>query len=386
MANLKLDNVRKTFGPTVIIPGANLEVRDGEFVVFVGPSGCGKSTLLRMIAGLEEVSSGDIYIDDAAVTHKAAADRGVAMVFQSYALYPHMTVRENLCFGLENMRMERREIDDRVGRAARLLQIESYLERRPGQLSGGQRQRVAIGRAITRDPKIFLFDEPLSNLDAELRVLMRAEISKLHARLGNTMIYVTHDQVEAMTMADRIVVLRGGVIEQVGPPLELYNRPRNRFVAGFIGSPRMNFVPGTVTRVDGAEFDVESDGYGLLTLPLDGRELKVAQKLTLGVRPEDLEPADPGEPAWSLVVDVNEQHGSSTYLHCVPPNSGDDALLLHVPGQILQRQGHVLHVRPTVGRWHVFDEQGIRIGGRSEVPDAMPSDANATNAVAEVCG
>ncbi|MET3857271.1 ABC-type sugar transport system ATPase subunit [Rhizobium sp. OAE497] len=240
MANLVLENVRKSFGALEVIPSINLDIKDGEFVVFVGPSGCGKSTLLRMIAGLEETTGGDIRIDGGSVIDTPAADRGVAMVFQSYALYPHMTVRQNLSFGLENIHMPKEEINKRVEAAGRLLQIDTLLERRPRQLSGGQRQRVAIGRAITRDPKIFLFDEPLSNLDAELRVLMRVEITKLHERLGNTMIYVTHDQIEAMTMADKIVVLRKGVVEQVGAPLELYNKPRNTFVAGFIGSPRMN--------------------------------------------------------------------------------------------------------------------------------------------------
>ena len=295
MADLVLEKLNKTFGTAEVIPNVDLQINDGEFVVFVGPSGCGKSTLLRMIAGLEESTSGDIRIDDKSVIRTPAADRGVAMVFQSYALYPHMTVRENLSFGLENIRMKKDEIQRRVNEAARLLQIDQLLDRQPRQLSGGQRQRVAIGRAITRDPKIFLFDEPLSNLDAELRVFMRLEITRLHDRLGNTMIYVTHDQVEAMTMADKIVVLRKGVIEQVGAPLELYNRPCNTFVAGFIGSPRMNFVEGAITAVDGDTFTFQGKGLDPLRLPVRGMDLQPTEAVTFGIRPEDLEPAAGGE-------------------------------------------------------------------------------------------
>src|ERR1700688_4308850 len=246
MAGLQLKQVAKRYGATTVIHSVDLEVKDGEFVVFVGPSGCGKSTLLRMIAGLESVSEGDILIDGTNVNNVSAAQRGLAMVFQSYALYPHMTVYQNLAFGLENLRAPRAEIETKVQAAARMLKLDTLLDRRPTQLSGGQRQRVAIGRCIVRDPTIFLFDEPLSNLDAELRVQMRTEISGLHDRLGTTMVYVTHDQVEAMTMADKIVVLRAGRIEQVGSPLALYNNPCNRFVAGFIGSPQMNFLEARV--------------------------------------------------------------------------------------------------------------------------------------------
>ncbi len=249
MASLQLRNVVKRYGTTTVIPGIDLDIEDGEFVVFVGPSGCGKSTLLRMISGLEEVTDGDLTIDGRRVNDVSAAQRGLAMVFQSYALYPHMTVYQNLAFGLENLRMPRAEIETKVGEAARMLKLDALLERRPTQLSGGQRQRVAIGRAIVRNPTIFLFDEPLSNLDAELRVQMRSEITGLHDRLKTTMIYVTHDQVEAMTMADKIVVLRSGRIEQVGAPLDLYNCPHNRFVAGFIGSPQMNFLKARITSV-----------------------------------------------------------------------------------------------------------------------------------------
>ncbi len=242
MANLKLIDIKKSYGKTQVIHGVNLEVLDGEFCVLVGPSGCGKSTLLRMIAGLEAISDGSILIDENKVNNISAAKRGLAMVFQSYALYPHMSVRQNLAFGLENLKLDKTEIEKRIQEAARLLRMEEYLKRRPGQLSGGQMQRVAIGRAIVREPSIYLFDEPLSNLDAELRVATRVELKALHKRLGNTMVYVTHDQVEAMTMADKIVVLNEGIIEQVGAPLELYNKPANTFDAGFIGSPKMNFI------------------------------------------------------------------------------------------------------------------------------------------------
>src|SRR5687767_14061879 len=247
MSAIELKGVRKSFQSLEVVHGIDLKVDDGAFTVFVGPSGCGKSTLLRMIAGLEELSGGEIHIDGARCDHLLPAARGMAMVFQSYALYPHMSVEQNLRFGLENFRVPRTMIDARVKVAAEILQIGHLLKRRPNQLSGGQSQRVAIGRAIVKEPKVFLFDEPLSNLDAELRVKMRSEIASLHRRLGATMIFVTHDQVEAMTMADRIVVLREGVIEQAGSPIELYARPANQFVAGFLGAPQMNFFAGNVT-------------------------------------------------------------------------------------------------------------------------------------------
>jgi ABC-type sugar transport system ATPase subunit len=359
MASLTLEGLAKTFGAVEVIRDANLEVRDGEFVVFVGPSGCGKSTLLRLIAGLEEASAGDIRIDGESVARTPAADRGVAMVFQSYALYPHMTVRENLSFGLENMRMKKAQVAERVDHAARLLQIDQLLERKPRQLSGGQRQRVAIGRAITRNPRIFLFDEPLSNLDAELRVLMRLEITRLHKRLGNTTIYVTHDQVEAMTMADRIVVLRAGVIEQVGAPLELYNRPRNRFVAGFIGSPRMNFIPGRVMLLTDDAFTLDCPGLGPLELPREARDLRMEQAVILGVRPEHFELAPEDAGAWPVKVELVDQHGSNTFLHCSAP--GHTELLVHMAGQSAVRVGESVHVRPAAGQFHLFMPDGHRI-------------------------
>ncbi len=360
MAKLHLENLNKSFGVVEVIPKVNLSIDDGEFVVFVGPSGCGKSTLLRLIAGLEDVTGGDIRIDDISVVDVPAADRGVAMVFQSYALYPHMTVRQNLSFGLENIRMPKPEIENRVETAASLLQIDTLLDRRPKQLSGGQRQRVAIGRAITRDPKIFLFDEPLSNLDAELRVLMRIEITKLHERLGNTMIYVTHDQIEAMTMADKIVVLRDGVIEQVGAPLELYNRPQNEFVAGFIGSPRMNFVSGMLRKQDTVTLSFESPGLPALVLCVESTaSLPDVQPATLGVRPEDLLASQDAQTGWPVVVNVLEQHGANSYLHCTLPDGSP--VLIHEPGQSNVSRGDVLQVTPRENHWHLFDENGSRI-------------------------
>jgi len=356
MLSLQLTNINKHYGSVHVLKDVSLEVEQGEFVVFVGPSGCGKSTLLRTIAGLEEATDGDLFIEGQRVNQVDAANRGVAMVFQSYALYPHMTVRENLSFGLENIRMPKTEINDRVSRAAALLQIDPLLERRPKELSGGQRQRVAIGRAITRDPKIFLFDEPLSNLDAELRVQMRLEITRLHERLKNTMIYVTHDQIEAMTMADKIVVLRGGVIEQVGAPLELYNKPINLFVAGFIGSPRMNFVSGAAaSSLGGTTFQADQ----LPPLSTAGMAAGApGTKLTLGVRPEHFDPAPQGQ-GWAVSVSVVEHYGASSYIHGELPDG--TPLLVHQDGQSNLVPGEVLHVLPRAGHWHLFDQNGLRI-------------------------
>src|SRR6202012_3376710 len=268
MATLQLRNLRKSYGPVEVIKGVNLDIDNREFVVFVGPSGCGKYTLLWMIAGLEEITGGDLMIDDKKVNRVGPADRGLAMVFQSYALYPHMTVRQNMAFALRLAGVSRAERDRKVDQAARILQLEPYLERRPRDLSGGQRQRVAIGRAIVRQPKVFLFDEPLSNLDAALRGQMRIELSRLHEQLNATMIYVTHDQVEAMTMADKIVVLQAGRVEQVGSPLELYHHPANLFVAGFIGSPRMNLLAVQATGADRAGVAVAGPGGLAATVPV----------------------------------------------------------------------------------------------------------------------
>ncbi len=327
MATLQLSNVVKSFDKITVIHGVDLAVSDGEFVVFVGPSGCGKSTLLRIISGLEPASSGDIRIDGKRVNEVSAAHRGCSMVFQSYALYPHMSVYDNMAFGLENLGVAKALIETKVNAAATLLQ------RKPTQLSGGQRQRVAIGRSIVREPKLFLFDEPLSNLDAELRVSMRAEIRDLHARLGATMIYVTHDQVEAMTMADKIVVLRAGRIEQVGSPLELYNHPCNQFVAGFIGSPRMNFVP--VAQMPDAKPGTQ----------------------TVGIRPEHAQLADDGP--LQLVVSQVEQLGSTSILHGKVVPDAPFELILN--GQTSIRGGDTVKVSAPAEHLHYFDQNGLRL-------------------------
>lgn len=333
MATLELASVVKTFDKAVIIHGVDLTVSDGEFVVFVGPSGCGKSTLLRIISGLEPASSGDIRIDGQRVNDVSAAHRGCSMVFQSYALYPHMSVYDNMAFGLENLGVARPVIESKVNAAAALLQLTPLLQRKPTQLSGGQRQRVAIGRSIVREPKLFLFDEPLSNLDAELRVSMRAEIRDLHARLGATMIYVTHDQIEAMTMADKIVVLRAGRIEQVGSPLELYNRPCNQFVAGFIGSPRMNFVPAA--QMPGAKPGAQ----------------------TVGIRPEHAQLSDDGP--LQLSVTQVEQLGSTSILHGKVVPDAPFELILN--GQTTIKRGDTVKVSAPAEQLHYFDANGLRL-------------------------
>lgn len=331
MGKIILKDIVKCFGSTQVIPSLNLTIEDGEFVVFVGPSGCGKSTLLRMIAGLEDVTDGHIEIDGQDVTSSAPAERGLAMVFQSYALYPHMSVRKNIAFPMKMAGASKTEIDEKVNNAARILNLTEYLDKRPGQLSGGQRQRVAIGRAIVREPEAFLFDEPLSNLDAALRVNMRAEITDLHRNLKTTMIYVTHDQVEAMTMADKIVVLQKGVIEQVGAPLELYETPSNRFVAGFIGSPKMNFIKG--------EAAAEHEAY------------------EIGIRPEHLSVSKEGG-KWRGVVGAAEHLGSDTYLRVNIENIGE--LTVRTFGDVPAHYGDEIGVSPS-GKIYKFDAQGIAI-------------------------
>ena len=328
MGNITLSAVTKTFGDVNVIPPLDLQINDGEFVVFVGPSGCGKSTLLRLIAGLEDISSGKITIDGRDATDAAPAERRLAMVFQSYALYPHMSVRKNIAFPLKMAKMSQAEQDKKVENAARILNLTNYLDRRPGQLSGGQRQRVAIGRAIVREPAAFLFDEPLSNLDAALRVTMRQEISELHQSLKTTMIYVTHDQVEAMTMADKIVVLNAGNIEQVGSPLELYHKPRNLFVAGFIGSPKMNFITGA-----------EAAKHGCTTL---------------GVRPEHVEV---GHGDWEGVIGLAEHLGSDTFLKVQVAGIGD--LTVRVPGERGLHHGQTVRLHAPADKLYRFDANGM---------------------------
>jgi lactose/L-arabinose transport system ATP-binding protein len=324
MAELQLRGVNKNFGAVQVIKDVNLEVADGEFVVFVGPSGCGKSTLLRTISGLEELTSGQVFIGGEDVTDYDPAERGVAMVFQSYALYPHMTVEQNLGFGLRMGGMPRDQVATRVDQAARILEIEDLLQRKPRQLSGGQRQRVAIGRAIVREPKAFLFDEPLSNLDAELRVQMRIEIAKLHQQLGATMVYVTHDQVEAMTLADRIVVLRGGEIEQQGTPIQLYDDPDNLFVAGFIGSPRMNFIGGDVVSAGNGQAQVRLGDFGAPTLSVRTRtdRAKAGDKVSVGIRPEHFVEASSAPTTLRARAHVVEQLGGVSYVYGGGENGG----------------------------------------------------------------
>jgi lactose/L-arabinose transport system ATP-binding protein len=314
MSGLKLRGVTKSFGAVNIIKGVDLDINEGEFCVFVGPSGCGKSTLLRLIAGLEEATAGSISIGGMDVTHVEPADRGVAMVFQSYALYPHMSVEENMGFGLKMTGTDRAVVQQRVGKASKILHLDQLLDRKPKQLSGGQRQRVAIGRAIVREPKVFLFDEPLSNLDAELRVQMRLEIAKLHESLKATMVYVTHDQVEAMTLADKIVVLRGGIVEQAGAPLELYDNPDNLFVAGFIGSPRMNMLDGEVTEVSGNSVKIAIPELDVrFALPLKTPSAAAGKKVTVGIRPEHFDPDAPVK--FKTKIDVVENLGGQAYVY-----------------------------------------------------------------------
>lgn len=351
MASLHLSGIHKNYGATAVLKGIDLSIADGEFIVFVGPSGCGKSTLLRVIAGLEMPSAGSITIDKQDVTSTPASERGLAMVFQSYALYPHMSVRDNMAFALENVGMARAEIDQRVARASSMLRLDDYLDRKPGALSGGQRQRVAIGRAIVREPKIFLFDEPLSNLDAELRVATRKELAELHQSIGGTMIYVTHDQIEAMTLADRIVVLNQGWIEQIGTPLELYNRPANLFVAGFIGSPRMNLIETTI----GPSLDVMI-GDTRLSLGCPPA-LDQGDAVILGVRPEHIQTCTPGDADFHVTVGLVEQLGGETYLYASGPAHAK--FTLRVDGQSTIQNGATIPVRLMREHVHVFNAAGV---------------------------
>ncbi|TIS56351.1 sn-glycerol-3-phosphate ABC transporter ATP-binding protein UgpC [Mesorhizobium sp.] len=353
--NVSLQKVVKRYGEHEVIRGIDLEIDPGEFAVFVGPSGCGKSTLLRMIAGLELISGGSLFLDGERMNEVPAARRGIAMVFQSYALYPHMTVYKNLAFGLETAGMKKSEIARRVEHAAEILQISQLLNRRPKALSGGQRQRVAIGRAIVREPKIFLFDEPLSNLDAELRVQMRVEISKLHQNLGNTMIYVTHDQVEAMTMADKIVVLNSGRIEQVGAPLDLYNKPVNKFVAGFIGSPKMNFIEGELARSNDGMTSVHLNGQ-TISLPRPIGAAKAGDRVTFGARPEHITVGEHGTTIGDARVDLVEHLGGQTILYA--SMKGGQSLTVALDGQQPVRAGETLTVSIDPQRCHLFGPDG----------------------------
>ncbi|HEV7874450.1 MAG TPA: sn-glycerol-3-phosphate ABC transporter ATP-binding protein UgpC [Enterovirga sp.] len=353
MASVAIRGVEKSFGHTRVLHGVSVDIRDGEFVILVGPSGCGKSTLLRMVAGLENISGGEIRIGDRVVNNLPPKERDIAMVFQNYALYPHMTVADNMAFSMKLRRAPKEEIQERVAKAAGILGLGALLDRYPRQLSGGQRQRVAMGRAIVRDPQVFLFDEPLSNLDAKLRVAMRTEIKELHQRLKTTTVYVTHDQIEAMTMADRIVVMHDGLVEQVGAPLELYDRPANLFVAGFIGSPAMNFLSGKI-RTNGTATFV---GNGGLEIPLgsappasDGRPI------IIGIRPEHFTVAPDGVPVEVVVV---EPTGSETLL-AVRAGGHDMTCLFR--DRVLPSPGETIRIRPVPDLVHVFDEQtGLRL-------------------------
>ncbi len=354
MANINLSNVVKRYGEHTVIHGVDLDIKHGEFVVFVGPSGCGKSTLLRLIAGLEDITDGVLCIDDEVVNHVDPAERGIAMVFQSYALYPHLTVEENMGFGMKMNGFPKAEIKQRVDAAAKALQLDHLMDRKPKDMSGGQRQRVAIGRAIVRNPKVFLFDEPLSNLDAELRVDMRLQISSLHRELATTMIYVTHDQVEAMTLADKIVVLRDGRIEQVGSPLELYNRPANEFVAGFIGSPKMNMLPAKVTHIgeDGATLKLP-DGQSV-TLHIDLSKVAVGDKLTFGLRPEHLSVGGEGDYILHFKTEAVERLGNSTYLFGVV--GGFENNKVHLSGDVAVKRGEEIELTFNRENCHVFKD------------------------------
>ncbi len=361
MAGLKLRKIDKNFGMVQVIKGLDLDVEHGEFVVFVGPSGCGKSTLLRMIAGLEEITGGELYIGDEYCNEIAPRDRGIAMVFQSYALYPHMSVYDNVGFALKMAGVTGKERDAKIRDAARILQMEELLERKPAQLSGGQRQRVAIGRAIVRDPKVFLFDEPLSNLDAALRVDMRMEIAKLHNELDATMIYVTHDQVEAMTLADKIVVLDHGVVQQVGAPLELYHTPANLFVAGFIGAPKMNLLPVKVSAVDAKSITVASDDINDMKMDSTGHDVKVGDELILGIRPQYLRLAK-GKGTTTGKVQIVENLGSETVINVKLPS--DTTLIATVQGDATATFEQDLSLDFLADQAHLFLPSGpaVRIG------------------------
>jgi multiple sugar transport system ATP-binding protein len=356
MGTITLKNVRKAFGDAVIIPGADLDIGHGEFVVFVGPSGCGKSTLLRLVAGLEDISSGELKIDGQVVNDLPPSERGISMVFQSYALYPHMTVYENMAFGLKLAKTEGSEADRRVREAARILQLDHLLERKPKQLSGGQRQRVAIGRAIVRDPKVFLFDEPLSNLDAALRVQMRIEIAKLHHSMSATMIYVTHDQVEAMTLADRIVVLEAGIVRQFGSPLDLYQHPDNQFVAGFIGSPKMNFLPCEVVHGSNEGTTVRVLGGDAITTTSRANGGASGSGFTVGVRPEHLRADGSGDGQIVGKVVTAEQLGAESWIYL--DIGQPDLLVVKAGAGHSAKPDEEFAVGVPAAACYLFDDQG----------------------------
>ena len=360
---IALTGVAKRFGKTTVLEGIDLEIRTGEFCVFVGPSGCGKSTLLRMIAGLESITEGELHIDGQRMTEVEPSRRGVAMVFQSYALYPHMTVHDNMAFGLKLAKTEKADAEARIRDAARMLKIEHLLERLPKELSGGQRQRVAIGRAITRRPKIFLFDEPLSNLDAALRVSMRAELSRLHRQLAATMVYVTHDQVEAMTLADRLVVLNAGHVEQVGAPLEVYHRPRTRFAAGFLGSPRMNFIAGEIAEITSDRMAVVLTGGGTITAPVVAGGTAVGDAVTVGARPEHVRITAAGGAPLAAAIQLIENLGDHAILH-LDREQQDGSRVLAKVDKAPAAEGQTVGFELPADACHVFDATGNALARR----------------------
>ena len=352
MADININTVNKYYGDVHVIKDVSLDIKSQSFTVLVGPSGCGKSTMLRMIAGLEDINSGTISIDGQVVNDLPPKQRNIAMVFQSYALYPHMTVFDNMAFGLKLEKRSKDEINERVQEAARILQIEDYLHRKPKQLSGGQRQRVAIGRAITRKPKVFLFDEPLSNLDAALRVQMRVELAKLHDQLNATMIYVTHDQTEAMTLANDIVVLDEGIVSQKGSPMELYNNPNNLFVGGFIGSPKMNFISSKITSKSGDKTEVDLMGSAKISIPKTSASASEGDAVELGIRPEHLTVNTDGDGSWESKVFVVEKLGSGTFLYL---EKDGEPLVVETDGDSNIKVGDTVKVGFDAARCHLFD-------------------------------
>ena len=357
MADISIENLNKSFGKTQVIRDFSLNIKSQSFTTLVGPSGCGKSTLLRMIAGLESITSGNISIDGRLVNDLSPKERNIAMVFQSYALYPHMTVFDNMAFGLKLEKRPKEEIQDRVQEAAKILQIEQYLQRKPKQLSGGQRQRVAIGRAITRKPKVFLFDEPLSNLDAALRVQMRIELAKLHEHLDTTMVYVTHDQTEAMTLSSEIVVLDQGEISQQGEPLNLYNKPSNTFVAGFIGSPKMNFIPSKFLSNSSSQVEINTLGSNF-TLPKKLKDKDIEAELIFGIRPEDMHLGSDNDYHWESKVFVTEKLGSNTFIYL---EGEKEPIVMEVAGDTAIKVGDTVKVKLDLEKTHLFNSQNLSV-------------------------
>ena len=353
MADININTINKYYGDVHVIKDISLDIKSQSFTVLVGPSGCGKSTMLRMIAGLEDINSGTISIDGQIVNDLPPKQRNIAMVFQSYALYPHMTVFDNMAFGLKLEKRSKDEINERVHEAARILQIEEYLQRKPKQLSGGQRQRVAIGRAITRKPKVFLFDEPLSNLDAALRVQMRVELAKLHDQLNATMIYVTHDQTEAMTLADDIVVLDEGIVSQSGSPMEMYNNPKNLFVGGFIGSPKMNFISSKIISTNNNATEVDLFSSSKISVPQTSPNASIGDSVKLGIRPEHLLINQVGDANWESKVFVVEKLGSGTFLYL---EKDDEPLVVETVGDSNIKVGDTVKVGFTASRCHLFGQ------------------------------